>query len=402
MLNIRELSAAVTARAIYDAAAAMRTMTQPLTRGCVLAGLAVCVACVIRILLRPVLGSASPFLLFTPAVAISALFGGTVPGALATALSTVLGSQLFLADVGEPVIERWDRIGLFVLVGVVITLSSTKLRRSREQVSESLWREQKARAIAEAADREKDDFLTLVSHELRTPLSVVLGWIAAIRHQPSNVDELNRALDAVDRNTRVMSRLVEDVLEWSRLATGTLRLDRQLIALGLVVRAAIDEVRPRLESDGLRCLVSIPEDDCYVLADSVRLQQVFTNLVSNAVKFTPRGGQISITMTITDAHAKVTVSDNGCGISHELLPHVFEMYRQGLERPHQSQPGLGVGLSIVHDLVEKHGGMVTVESDGHGLGSAFTVILPLPGRGQPVSGNHQQQVFLPSINVHPS
>jgi signal transduction histidine kinase len=344
--------------------------------GCAISALAVSLTIIIQFLLRPILGNASPFLLFTPAVAFSAVYGGVAPGILATAFGGILG-HFFRSGVGEPFIEKYDRVILFLLVGVMITASSTMLRRSRQQLSESLWREQKARATAEAADRTKDDFLALVSHELQTPMSVVLGWMATIRERRLDPEALDHALEVVERNARILSRLVDDVLDRSRIATGTLRLDMQVISLPTVVRVAVDQARGRIEASGLRLDVIIPAEEPTVLGDSIRLQQVFTNLLSNAIKFTPRGGQITVTITATDIDTSVTVSDTGSGISADLLPHVFEPFRQGRDTLHQSRQGLGLGLSIVRYLITRHDGTIAAASGGAGCGSAFTVTLPL-------------------------
>jgi two-component system CheB/CheR fusion protein len=189
---------------------------------------------------------------------------------------------------------------------------------------------------------------------------------------------LDHAAEAIERNARMLSRLVDDVLDRSRIATGTLRLDRQVVRLGAIVRSAVDQVRPRLDSNRLQCTMNIPLEDCEVLADPVRLQQVFTNLLSNAVKFTTTGGRITVSMTVNDADAEVSLLDTGCGIPQEMLPHIFEPFRQGREKlGHGSQEGLGLGLSIVRYFVERHDGSVRAESDGPGLGSRFTVMLPL-------------------------
>ncbi len=354
-----------------------RATRMSLARGCLVGALAVALALTVRVLLGPVLGVASPFLLFTPAVAIAALYGGVGPGIFATALSTILGSHFLLSTAGEPIVEQWDRVVLFVVVSVVMTGSITLLRRSRQQLAASLWREQKARAMAEAADRTKDDFLALISHELQTPMSVVLGWIAAIRQRRLNPDALDHALDAVERNAKILSRLVDDVLDRSRIATGTLRLDPQVISLVTVVRAAVDQGRGKVESAGIHLETTVPSDEVAVVADSIRLQQVFTNLLSNAAKFTPRGGRISVELTVTDRQARVRVADTGSGISPDMLPHVFDAFRQGRETLQQSSHGLGLGLSIARYLIERHDGTITVASDGPGLGSAFTVTLPV-------------------------
>ena len=374
-----------------------------LARGCLVGALTVALALGVRMLLRPALGDASPFLIFTPAVAIAAIYGGIVPGILATALSTWLGSHFFLSGAGEPVIEKWDRVILFVIVSAVITGSSTLLRRSRQQLAASLWREQKARAMAEAADRTKEEFLALVSHELQTPMSVVLGWIAAIQQRRLSPDALDRAVDAVERNARVLSRLVDDVLDRSRMATGTLRLQSEIISVATVVRAAADQMRTKIETAGLHLDVDAPADEPLIVGDSVRLQQVFTNLLSNAIKFTPKGGRISVAMTATNRHVRVTVADTGSGITAEVLPRVFDAFRQGRETLHQSPRGLGLGLSIARDLVERHEGTITAASEGPGRGAAFTVTLPLsqqPYDQQGVRRSPGHHVHPPTVGVH--
>jgi signal transduction histidine kinase len=338
-------------------------------RGCLVAALAVALALLVRMLLRPVLGNASPFLLFTPAVA--------------TVLSTGLGCRFFLTGVGEPIVEKWDRVILFIVVATVMTASSTLLRRSRHQLAASLWREQKARAMAEAADRTKDDFLALISHELQTPMSVLLGWIAAIRQRRLKPEAVDQALEAIERNARILSRLVDDVLDRSRIATGTLRLDPQTISLPTLLRAAVDQMRGKIESAGLHLEVWAPDNDSIIVGDSIRLQQVFTNLLSNAVKFTPKGGRISVALMVTEREARVTVADSGSGITPDVLPFVFDAFRQGHDTLQQSRHGLGLGLSITRYLVEQHDGTIAVASEGPGRGSAFTVRLPLAKQPAP-------------------
>lgn len=251
------------------------------------------------------------------------------------------------------------------------------LRRSREQLAASLWREQEAHAVAQAADRTKDDFLAMISHELQTPISVILGWLSMTREGALGPEATARALDTVERNARMLSRLVDDVLDRSRIATGTLRLDPQLISLVTVLHAAIDQVRGKIESAGLDLLTSLPTIDVSIVGDSIRLQQVFTNVLTNAVKFTPRGGSISVSLTTKESDATVTVTDTGSGISAEMLPLVFEPFRQGRETLRQSTLGLGLGLSIARYLVERHQGTIRCASDGPGRGASFIVTLPL-------------------------
>jgi signal transduction histidine kinase len=346
-------------------------------RGVVTAMAAVGSALALRMLLRPIIGSASPFLLFTPAVAISAIYGGMVPGAIATALSAFVGSRFLLLHAAEPVVERWDRVVLFVLVGIVITGSSTLLRRSRQQLKASLWREQRARAQAEAADRAKDDFLAVVSHELRTPMGVVIGWIATLRHRSSHPDSFGPALEAIERNARVLNRLVDDILDRSRIATGTLTVNRQPISLNRVVRAAVDQTTERAAAMGIDLRLQLPAANLTVIGDAIRLQQVFTNLLTNAVKFTPKGGRVSVCMAASEGEVTISVSDTGAGISSDFLPHVFEAFRRAGQTRSQPPEGLGLGLAIARYLIEQHEGWIEARSPGEGRGSTFTVTLPL-------------------------
>jgi signal transduction histidine kinase/ActR/RegA family two-component response regulator len=350
------------------------------SRGTLLALLAVTLAFAVRAALKPAIGDASPFLMFTPAVMIGAFYGGALAGALATALSALLGSQFFLRAVGEPGIEKWDRVVLFLLVGTLITVLSAVVRRTRQQLGESLWREQQARAAAEAANQTKDEFLALVSHELQTPASVVLGWSSMIRTRHLTGDALGRALDAIERNARVQSKLVEDVLDTSRIVSGTLRFEPQLLNLAAVVGASVEQIRPSLEGHQLDLDVDQVRNEWHVLADPVRLQQVFTNLLSNAVKFTPVGGRVSVALTRTDGQATVTVSDTGVGIAPDFLPRIFERFEQDPHTLSYSRRGLGLGLSICRYFVEQHGGSIAATSEGPGKGSTFSVTLPLEGR----------------------
>jgi signal transduction histidine kinase len=350
---------------------------RPAWPGYLVAVIAVALSFSLRLALRPALDDAAPFLLFTPAVAIGAIYGGVGPGVFATILSTLLGSHFFLIASAGPVIEKWDRVILFMIVGGVITISTSLLQRSRQQLAASLWREQQARAAAEAADRAKDDFLAAISHELRTPMSVILGWLSAIQQQRLKNDALHHALDAVDRNAKMLSRLIDDVLDRSRIATGTLRLELQRISLIAVVQAAVDQMRARIAAADLLLHVSLPDADLAVRGDAIRLQQVLTNLLANAMKFTPKGGHISVKVVATHDTARVIVADTGVGITPDLLPHIFDPFRQGAETLANSHQGLGLGLAIARYLIQQHGGTIIVASDGPGRGATFTVTLPL-------------------------
>jgi signal transduction histidine kinase len=345
-------------------------------RGLFIAAFGVLLAFGVRIALRPLIGSASPFLMFTPAVAIAALYGGGFSGALATAASAILGSHFFLRALGEPALANWDRTVLFVVVGAVITGSSSYVQRARAELSRSLWREQKARAVAEAADRGKDDLLALISHELRVPASVILGRASMLRSSGYSAVSLPRAVDAIERNGQMIARLIEDLLEQSRIATGTLHLDPQPISLTTVLHTSIDQVRAKIVLKEQTLEPVWPDADVRIVGDSIRLQQVFTNLLSNSVKFTPPRGRIRVELTRTSALAEIKVVDTGAGIDPEFLPHVFEPFRQSGRTRGDSQSGLGLGLSVARHIVERHNGTIRVDSVGAGCGATFTVTLP--------------------------
>jgi signal transduction histidine kinase/CheY-like chemotaxis protein len=327
--------------------------------------------------LKPLIGDASPFLLFTPAVMVAAWFGGVGPAVLATSSGAVLGNHFFLRTIGEPGLEQWDRVALFLLVGVLITSLTTVVRANRRRLAEALWREQRARAEAEAADQTKDDFLSLVSHELRTPVSVISGWASSIRKRQLQGETLTVALDAIERNAQIQSRLVEDILDRARIVNGRLRLERQIVSISEILRAAVEQMRPTFDRNHLQLTTTIEDAQYLMSADPVRLQQVFTNLLSNAAKFTPAGGHIAVDASCTASTAVVTIKDDGVVISVEFLPHVFEGFRQDPRTLASSSRGLGLGLSIARHFVERHGGTIQAASDGPGQGARFTIVLPL-------------------------
>ena len=188
---------------------------------------------------------------------VAAWYGGVGPAVVATVAGALLGNHFFLRAIGEPGIERWDRVVLFLLVGGLITSLTTVLKASRRRLAEGLWREQRARAEAEAANQTKDDFLSLISHELQTPVSVVLGWATAIRKRQLHGDALNVALDAIERNAQVQSRLVQDILDRARIVTGRLRLEPQIVSISEILRAAVEQMRPTFDRNHLQLTTAI-------------------------------------------------------------------------------------------------------------------------------------------------
>jgi PAS domain S-box-containing protein len=234
-----------------------------------------------------------------------------------------------------------------------------------------------ARQEAEAANRLKDEFLATLSHELRTPLTAVLGWARMLRG--GNLDEATavRALDIIERNAEAQQQLIEDVLDVSRIITGKLRLDLRPVELVPVVEAAVDAVKPAAEAKHIELSIGIDPEANLVSGDPTRLQQVVWNLLTNAIKFTPKEGKVEVRMERLGSNVRIKVTDNGQGISPDFLPHVFDRFRQADSSTTRRYGGLGLGLAVVRHLVEQHGGRVSAESEGENRGSTFTIELPV-------------------------
>ncbi len=247
---------------------------------------------------------------------------------------------------------------------------------SASTLRESMVREHSARAEAERANRLKDEFLATVSHELRTPLTSMLGWVQMLRGGQLSEEQERRALETIERNARAQAQLIDDLLDVSRILVGKLQLDVQDADVGALARAAVESVRVAADARGVRLQPTL-DSSAWVRGDPARLQQIIWNLLSNAVKFTSRGGRVGVVVSRPGSSVEVTVSDSGRGIAPEFLPHVFERFRQEEGSTTRRHGGLGLGLAIVKSLTELHGGTVTVESEGEGKGSAFTVRLPL-------------------------
>jgi PAS domain S-box-containing protein len=227
------------------------------------------------------------------------------------------------------------------------------------------------------AGRLKDEFLATLSHELRTPLNAILGYIRMLRGRVLGADRQSRALETVERNAASLANIVEDVLDVSRIVAGKIRLNVQRVEPIDVVRDAIDALRPTADVKGIRVQAVLDPDAGPVAGDPDRLQQVAWNLLSNAIKFTPKNGRIQVRLERVDSSVAIVVSDTGIGISSDFLPHVFERFRQEDAGTARARGGLGLGLSIVHQLVELHGGTITAASEGPGTGSTFCVVLPI-------------------------
>ena len=237
--------------------------------------------------------------------------------------------------------------------------------------------EREARSQAERASRMKDEFLATLSHELRTPLNAVMGWAHILRIGKLQVDELKQGLDAIERNARVQAQIIEDLLDMSRIISGKVRLDVQQLDLPAVLNESIDTIRATAEAKGIRLRAVVDPRAGPVSGDPDRLQQIFWNLLNNAIKFTSKGGQVQVLLERVNSRVEVSVIDTGEGIAPEFLPYVFERFQQGDASTTRRHGGLGLGLAIVKQLVELHGGNVCVKSGGIGKGTTFTVHLPL-------------------------
>lgn len=276
----------------------------------------------------------------------------------------------------------------------------TERKRAEEERQQLLIREQTARAVAEAANRSKDEFLALVSHELRTPLTAILGWSGILN--AGKLDEARAALaiETIERNANLQMQLIEDLLDISRIVRGELSLNCRFIDLVEVITVAIEVVQPVANAKGIQLQFVQDAEVKQIWGDSERLQQVMWNLLSNAVKFTPEGGGVEVRLSLVSGSAEVKkksaqiqVSDTGKGISAEFLPYVFERFRQADSKSTRADKGLGLGLAIAQHLVQLHRGTIEVESPGIGQGATFTVKLPqaIPSQADATGNSGQGQ-----------
>ena len=262
------------------------------------------------------------------------------------------------------------------LYTVIIRDVSERVRTDQER-ERLLAGEQAARTEAEAANRAKDQFLAMLSHELRTPLNAVYGFARMLQAGQLDADAAPRALDAIVRNANAQVQLIDDLLDVSRVITGKLRLDVRSVDLKAVVDGALDTVRPAAEAKGIPLRSVLDPRAGPITGDPDRLQQIVWNLLANAVKFTPKGGQVQVHLQRVNSHVEIVVSDTGEGIAPDVLPFIFERFWQGDRSSTRSHAGLGLGLALVKHLVELHGGTVVAQSPGVGRGATFVVTLPL-------------------------
>jgi signal transduction histidine kinase/ActR/RegA family two-component response regulator len=248
------------------------------------------------------------------------------------------------------------------------------------------------------ANRLKDEFLAVVSHELRTPLNAILGWARILSVAPPDPPTLARATASLARNAKAQARVIDDLIDISRIVTGKLRVRFETVDLRAAVEAAAESIRPSTEHKGVSMTIELPADPAPLQADRDRLQQVIWNLMSNAVKFTPSGGTVAVSLLVSPDAYEVVVTDSGMGIAPEFLPHVFDRFRQADASMTREFSGLGIGLAIVKELTELHGGTVTASSNGVGQGARFAIRLPRALHTTPLERPvHPDDVVTPSL-----
>ncbi len=271
--------------------------------------------------------------------------------------------------------NRSERLVAVMAAQAAAAIDNARLYESTRRAAEN---EKLARSQAEQASKQKDEFLATLSHELRTPLNAILGWAQVLRRNSDNLGKIHKqGIEIIERNTRLQTQLIEDLLDMSRITSGKMQLDVQTIMPTTFVQAAIDTVQPAADAKGIRLIRIIDHSAGPVSGDPGRLQQVLWNLLSNAIKFTPKEGRVSVLLERVNSHIEISVADSGIGIKPEFQSQVFDRFQQGDASITRQHGGLGLGLSIVKNLVELHGGSVQVHSPGENKGSTFSVHLPL-------------------------
>jgi signal transduction histidine kinase len=306
---------------------------------------------------------------------VTAWYGGLRASLIATALAIIVEDYFFIAPFHslEMTFENVVRICVFVLVALLISWIDSGRKKAIAERDRLITLEHQARTAAETANHVKDEFLAMVSHELRTPLNVILGWVKMLRSGKLSAEAASDALARIERNAELQQRLIEDLIDVSRIAAGKLRIDSQVVDMRKVIEEGLNAVTLAARSKQIEVRLSGQKEELIVLGDPYRLQQVVWNLLSNAIKFTPQRGHVELVLTKVEDYARITICDTGRGIDSDLLSHIFERFRQG----ENDRKGMGLGLSIVRHIVELHGGSVYAESAGKDQGSTFTLNLPL-------------------------
>ncbi len=311
--------------------------------------------------------------------------------------SEVYGGLFFGHPEAGVFTERAARIIEGLAAQAAIAMDNARLyeaaQRARAEAEAAAEANERLLRQAEEQSRLKEEFLATISHELRTPLNAILGWARMLRLGQLEPPDAAKAHDTIERNARAQAQLIDDLLDVSRIVTGKLRMDVRPVDPNSFIEAALEALAPAAAAKGVRIQKVLDTGVVSIPGDPVRLQQVIWNLVSNAVKFTPRGGRVQVRMERVNSHLEIVVSDTGQGITAEFLPHVFDRFRQADQHTTRQHGGMGLGLSIVRHLVELHGGSVLAASPGEGKGATFTVHIPI---------SPLYQTVMPADRVHPA
>jgi signal transduction histidine kinase/ActR/RegA family two-component response regulator len=364
-----------------------RTPFQQSLPGYLIAIGATATVAIIRLTISDTVGNFAPVSTFTVAVVIAAWYGGLGPGLLATVLSGLAADYLFTPERHSFRIATLSgavTLGVMVFTGVLLSLlceSLHRIRRSLEAEQENLrhsveLQRQMQDALTES-DRRKDEFLATLAHELRNPLAPVRNAIHILRARMPPTPELQWARDVIDRQVTQMTRLIDDLMDVSRITRGTFELRREHVLLDEVIRVAVETSRPIIDAAGHQLVVSLPPEPINLDADVIRLAQVFSNLLNNAAKYTGPGGRIAVTAERDGDMVSVAVQDSGIGIPAAMLTEVFEPFTQLDNSLERTRGGLGIGLALAKRLVEMHGGVIEAQSSGAGHGSRFVARLPV-------------------------
>ncbi len=364
-----------------------RTSLQQAFAGYLIAISATAVVAFVRFMISDKVGNFAPIVTFTIAIVIAAWYGGLRPGLLATVLCTLAADYLYTPRQHSFYVANLSgavALGVLGFAGVLISLLCESLHRTRrrleaeqENLRQSIELQRQMRDALAESDRRKDEFLATLAHELRNPLAPVRNAIHILRAKLPPVPELHWARDVIDRQVTQMARLIDDLMDVSRITRGTFELRPEHVALDDVIRSAVETSRPLIDASGHELAVRLPPEPVYLEADTIRLAQVFANLLNNAAKYTAPGGRIGVSVARDLGMIAVTVQDSGIGIPTGMLTRVFEPFTQLDSSLERSRGGLGIGLALAKRLVEMHGGTIEAHSPGPGAGSHFVVRLPL-------------------------
>jgi len=336
-------------------------------------------AWVVSLAAQAITGGRVVIMPFFPAMIAVALYAGVGPAVVCTLVTLLVGFTNWRGGWGASsslrVADVWA-LSMFLLSATLIIVIAARLRRAEQRRSVLLALERQAREEAERAGRMKDEFLATLSHELRNPLSAIVGWAQVLHTQPLP-PQVVRGLEVIERNARAQTRIIDDLLDMSRISAGMARLDIRSVDLQKIVDSALLPIQPSAHAKRIKIDKIAGAPVGLASCDPDRLQQVISNLLTNAVKFTPEGGWIEVRLEQRPPHAEISVRDSGIGIDQAFLPFVFDRFRQADSSASRQHSGLGLGLSICKQLVELHGGTIRAFSEGTGKGATFTVRLPL-------------------------